>query len=85
MFGINTSYNQTFDILQRGLDCTTLRHQTIANNIANVNTPHYKRKEVTFEGELHRAIYGPKPIPAQRTDERHLKFKGEISLSDVVP
>ncbi|MBP7652885.1 flagellar basal body rod protein FlgB [Candidatus Dependentiae bacterium] len=81
----NTSYNQTFNILHRGLDCTTLRHQTIANNISNVNTPHYKRKEVTFEGELHRALYGPQPIPAAVTHENHLRFKGQVELSEVVP
>ncbi|HPN32795.1 MAG TPA: flagellar basal body rod protein FlgB [bacterium] len=81
----NTSYNQTFNILHKGLDCTTLRHQTISNNIANVNTPSYKRKEVTFEGELHRALYGPQPIPASVTDNRHLRFKGQVELSEVVP
>ena len=81
----STNFMQTFGVLHRGLDCAALRQQTIANNIANVNTPHYKRKEVTFEGELHRALYGPQPIPAQRTDERHLKFKGQVSLSEVVP
>ncbi|HON55994.1 MAG TPA: flagellar basal body rod protein FlgB, partial [bacterium] len=81
----NTNFIQTFNILHRGLDCSALRQQTIANNIANVNTPFYKRKEVTFEGELHRALYGPQPIPAQRTHEKHLKFKGQLSLDEVQP
>ncbi len=81
----NTTIFQTIDVLHKGLDCSTMRQQTIANNIANVNTPHYKRKEVIFEEELQRALYGPQPIPAIRTHENHLKFKGQISFSEVHP
>jgi flagellar basal-body rod protein FlgB len=76
---------QTLNILNKGLNTAVMRHQTISNNIANLNTPHYKRKEVNFEGELHRALYGPKPMPANKTNERHIQFKGEITLDQVKP
>jgi len=82
---LNSSFMQNMDILRKGIDTANLRQQTISNNIANVNTPYYKRKEVTFEGELHRALYGPTPISSIKTDSRHIKFKGEISLSQVKP
>lgn len=81
----NTTFFNTFDVLNKGLDCTVMRHQAIANNIANVNTPIYKRKEVIFEDELHRALYGPQPIPANRTSDKHVKFKGQITLNEVRP
>lgn len=32
----------TYDIIKMGLDATNLRSQTIANNIANINTEGYK-------------------------------------------
>ncbi|EHJ29967.1 flagellar biosynthesis protein FlgB [Clostridioides difficile] len=35
-----------------GLDATNLRSQTIANNIANINTEGYKRHYITFEETL---------------------------------
>ncbi|MGM0411014.1 MAG: flagellar basal body rod protein FlgB [Bacillota bacterium] len=36
------------DILKLGLDGAQKRQKTIANNIANVETPEYKRKDVDF-------------------------------------
>ncbi len=42
------------------LDATVLRQEAISSNIANVETPHYKRIDVnpTFGTELKRAIAG---------------------------
>jgi len=42
--------------LERSLDRTTMRQGLIANNIANVNTPGYKRKDVDFGIELNKAM-----------------------------
>ena len=38
----------TASALSRGLDYGSLRLQAISNNISNINTPAYKRREVTF-------------------------------------
>jgi flagellar basal-body rod protein FlgB len=40
------------------LDVNVLRHEAIASNIANVETPNYKRLDVspTFESQLSRAV-----------------------------
>ena len=46
----------TFVASTRALDAYALRHQTIANNLANVNTPGYKRQEVRFEDQLASAL-----------------------------
>ncbi|HZO87555.1 MAG TPA: flagellar basal body rod protein FlgB [Chthonomonadaceae bacterium] len=40
----------------RALDAASLRHQVIANNLANVNTPGYKRQAVQFETQLAQAL-----------------------------
>ena len=39
-------------LLSKLLDLTSTKNKVIANNIANVNTPGYKKSEVSFEKEL---------------------------------
>lgn len=48
--------NNTMNIMASALDAYTLRNSTIASNIANVDTPGYKRKEVKFEEYLQGAV-----------------------------
>jgi flagellar basal-body rod protein FlgB len=48
--------NTTMSMLERGLDASSLRHQLLANNVANVNTPGYKRADVDFSQALGSAI-----------------------------
>ena len=42
--------------LGTALDATALRNEIISNNIANVDTPEYKRKDIRFETELKQAF-----------------------------
>ncbi|WP_291732778.1 flagellar basal body protein [Clostridium sp.] len=46
---------QTYNLMKSGLNAAQLRSKTIANNIANINTPNYKRKYVKFEETLNNA------------------------------
>lgn len=41
-----------FDLLAKLSDVTHLRHQVLAQNVANVNTPGYRRLDVRFEDQL---------------------------------
>ena len=43
---------EIYSLLKMGLDASVLRGETISQNIANVNTPEYKSKYVTFEETL---------------------------------
>ena len=45
----------TYDLIKIGLDATDLRSKAIAHNIANINTPGYKRRYVSFEETLNSA------------------------------
>lgn len=58
-------------LLTRMLDVTALRHRAITNNIANVNTINYRRKDVDFEGYL-RALVVKGEVTGVRTDARHI-------------
>jgi flagellar basal-body rod protein FlgB len=56
---IDALFNQPgYVAAQKMLDATVLRHQAIASNIANVETPNYKRLDVNgnFSAELNRAL-----------------------------
>ena len=41
--------------LERYLDLLAKRHELIVSNMANVDTPHYRTRDIDFQGELRRA------------------------------
>ncbi len=46
------------NVLDKAADASWVRNEVISNNIANVNTPGYKRKDVQFESYLMSALRG---------------------------
>lgn len=50
MFSTNV-YNY-INVLNKAADASWLREETISNNIANADTPGYKRKDVDFQSVL---------------------------------
>ena len=58
-------------LLNKTLNVSSLRHRAISNNIANVNTVNYKRKDVDFASYLRAQVVKPK-VAGMRTDVRHL-------------
>lgn len=49
---------QQFDLLQQLLDATAVRHRVVAQNVANAQTPGYRRLEVDFEEEFSKQLQG---------------------------
>ena len=49
------AYNY-INVLDKALDASTLRETVITNNLANINTPGYKRREVDFESLLRQEL-----------------------------
>ncbi len=51
---------ELFDVtqiaLERALQGSSLRQQVLANNLANANTPGFKRSDVNFQDSLGRAL-----------------------------
>lgn len=60
-----------FRLLERTLDAAALRQKVTANNIANVDTPFYKRADVQFE-ELLQSEMNAKSIVGKRTHPKHI-------------
>ena len=53
---VNSGVFDYINVLDKAADAAWLRNDAIANNIANADTPGYKRQDVSFETELARAI-----------------------------
>ncbi|MCR5793250.1 MAG: flagellar basal body rod protein FlgB [Lachnospiraceae bacterium] len=60
MIGSN-AYNY-INVLDKAADASWKRNELIAENIANVDTPNYKRKDVQFEAYLRTAVSGGKSL-----------------------
>jgi flagellar basal-body rod protein FlgB len=77
------------NLLEKALDVESLRRKVIANNVANVDVPHFKRSEVNFESELTRVImeqqYPDNKLPAKLTDKRHIPFYTPRGIESVQP
>ena len=58
-------------MLSKVLNVTSLRHRAVSNNISNVNTVKYKRKDVDFASYLKAAV-APPPVIGNKTNERHM-------------
>jgi len=65
------SFAKTVDLLHRALDVNTVRRQVIADNLANADTPNFKRSVVNFESELKRALESEGQRPALELDMTH--------------
>ncbi|MFU0826628.1 MAG: Flagellar basal body rod protein FlgB [Lachnoclostridium sp.] len=55
---INSSAFNYINILDKAADASWLRQKLISNNIANVSTPNYKRKDIEFQTYLARELQG---------------------------
>jgi len=74
---------KNFQVLTKGLDVSALRHKAISQNIANVNTPGYKIKKVSFEAELQRSLKGY-DIKGELTNSKHIPL-GRLEVSQIRP
>ena len=53
---IQTNAFDYVNVLNRAADAAWQRNEAISNNIANVDTPGYKRQDVAFESVLQKAL-----------------------------
>ena len=66
---MDTNVFDYVNVLDKALDASALRHEAISNNLANADTPNYKRQDVNFEVQLAKAL-------------RHSRYK---SMDDEPP
>lgn len=70
-------------VLEQALGAASLRQKVISNNIANVNTPGFKKSEVSFEDLLQDAVSGGK-LQLTRTQEKHIPTQENGQISPII-
>ena len=84
--------NNIVDLLEAGIKAESLRQNTIANNVANLETPGYRRVDVRFDELLARRlassdkvdlskikpeIYQPRDTPV-KSNGNDVNYEGEV-------
>lgn len=71
---------QRIDIFKRTMDASWLKNEAISNNLANINTPGYKRQVVNFEGILKNHLNMGDQTQMRVTNQVHLTANGAQGL-----
>lgn len=74
-------FSGTIKTLEGALQRANVKQKVISDNIANVDTPNYKAKKVSFKNMLNEES---SRIDASKTDYRHIDFKGNESNYSIV-
>ncbi|SFH50467.1 flagellar basal-body rod protein FlgB [Tindallia magadiensis] len=77
---MNNTYRNV-DVLSRAMDASWARNESISNNIANVNTPGFKKTSVEFESIMKDVINNNK-IPVKLTHQKHIPI-GSLAPESV--
>jgi flagellar basal-body rod protein FlgB len=75
------------DVMERGMQAANLRQAVISNNIANVNTPNFKKSNVEFENLLAKELGMGEDIhklKLVRTNDRHLPIDSDKRASAAI-
>ena len=71
-------------VMEKDLAGLAKRFEATSQNIANMNTPRFARKEISFEDQLKEVIDAPNRLPLKRTNERHFS-NVKTDISEVTP
>jgi len=75
--------NINFQIIPNTMDALSLRQNVISQNIANYETPGYKRKYVDFENELQKALSEDSALTLKVNRDQHIN--NTLSLGKIQP
>ncbi len=76
-------FDKSFGMLEKGLDAYSTRAKALANNIANVNTPNYKREDIQFESTLAAALDEKSRFEGKVTQNGHFEISSIPALDEV--
>jgi len=79
--------SEIYQILEKSLNAASLQQQMTSNNIANVNTPGYKRSEVVFQSKLDQALNSAEKnyLPLTVTNKNHISIVPEMTIDSINP
>jgi flagellar basal-body rod protein FlgB len=61
-------FDRTLGLLERALDARLLRHNVLAGNLANANTPGYTPRDVDFDAAMRERLPAPDGAPSAAPD-----------------
>jgi len=67
------------EIITRALDGSARRGELIANNLANVSTPGYKRQDIDFKSALKKEMGSESSVSLKTTKKNHLPFSRQYA------
>lgn len=75
-----------FNLLEKSMDFMSMRHDIVASNLANINTPGYISKDLSFEEKLRSIMDHKGPSKLILSNPRHLPrpFTPEL-IEDAKP
>ncbi|HAK45367.1 MAG TPA: flagellar basal body rod protein FlgB [Spirochaeta sp.] len=84
---LDNSFGKNMELLHRTMDANLYRRAVISDNLANADTPNFKRSVVNFESELKRALdsEGKTGMEAAMTDSKHISFNKVQNWREVTP
>jgi len=77
------SFDSYLGVHQPALHLRAKRAQVLASNLANINTPHYKARDIDFTEALQSASRGPGANTMRATHAMHIRPEQLISGSDL--
>ena len=80
------NFQTSVDLLHRAMNAQVARRSVIADNIANADTPNFKRSMVNFESELKRVLDSNQHRPVLElnlTNPKHIPNFRERNYQDV--
>lgn len=78
-------FDVNFSLLQKSLDFRTKRNSLLASNVANLETPGYKARDLVFENALGKAVKAQLPGPLTVTNSKHMDGRRAVPLDLVKP
>src|SRR5690625_5561317 len=74
-------FDSTMKLLEKSIDFSSVKNNVISNNIANIDTPNYRAKNVLFKDVLHNNMQS---LQAKRTNEKHRPFSEQLNHYRIV-
>jgi len=74
------NFQKLLDTVRVSLRLRSVRHQMLSSNLANVDTPGYRRKDIPFEKVMQKYLLQERQLKI--TDKRHFTFR-ERTVEDL--
>lgn len=66
------------NVLNKAADASVIRQELLSNNLANNDTPNYKRKDLNFESYLKKELKGDEDLDKRVANANLSKLNGSV-------